>query len=580
MPPSDRQTEGDLLDDREVITAAQLEALRLTLEHPTVYVQRMVEHLSFLPSGGQSWTRELQVVLPTPASLDPEEDGDFIISLGMFSRRRFPDLSVSDCRGRSLNLLTRFQHGHCLAETSLYQYLTLDQRRRVGVAASLKDAGLASANDLAITDPYQSLYRGLVGFFTSVKGDVPAQPEDDLRSLLTALGTPGEEVEAGVGLLRSDLDLLRSVTQYLCWVRGKPGSVVRASATWTIPDGIRLRDPEALGTRLSNFYTRIGLGPINYDMFTPANAHAGSYYFTVEPPGESRVSYLDWGLDNSASGTEKDWICAHSSVHVHNGARLVDIDDDPPVVPRDLELVPEEREIAAGEREEIENSKIYAFFRLDLSDHWQVAFGAFLNIVFVWLAESGRLVSELGGTTTPWLLFTPAALVAYAAQQSRHYYSATTGWVRMIIWGYLVVNVGFLVSISFDLAGNGSFLDRHGVRDDVVSVVMVAASIVVLVLFAALGRTQERMVRRWFRAERGKDPSARSVDLYVKVARRYGNRVLGLGLTLLAAFAGLIVAGLTPDSDRHVAAHVDRAAHSIPIGELSAGGPAIVRPGP
>lgn len=144
---------------------------------------------------------------------------------------------------------------------------------------------------------------------------------------------------------------------------------------------------------------------------------------------------------------------AHNSVHIHNGSGLRSIDDP------------------SGPRKQIPESKIHAFLRLDPADHKQVMFAAFLNIVFVWLAEAGRL------------------------------------------------NV--LVSISFDIAPSGSFADRHGFSDDAASILMAAASIFVFWLFAFLGKPYEWMVRHSFRfvrrraGKKGESP----VHSYVRVAR-------------------------------------------------------------
>ncbi len=586
----------DGFDDRSLITPTRLAALRPTLRAPTTYTQRLVERLDFLPEGGQRWRRDLQVLIPALEGFDVDRDEWFVISLGQFRRRRLPDFSVTDCSGRVLNLLTRVQHGHCLAYITIDQFLFDPERNRI--------AGVTGEEAEAVRAAYSRLYVPTFEMFTSVREGLAEVAEQELVDLLSLLGAEAEPAKKRAKIFMEDMREVQEGTQYLCWVRARPGAPVRLTATYTMPDPARLPAPDpGVGTgrfarlranaRLwsSEVYAQLGLGPIFYGFRTPANDHAGSYYFTLEPPAETSIAYLDWGLDNTIEGDDEEWACAHNSVHVHNGAGLLGLHDEP------------------KPRKEIPNSKIHAFMRLDPADHKQVLFAAILNLVFVWLAEAGRLSSQLDSTATPWLAFIPALLIAYVAQQRRHYFASSTRWIRGVIWAYLVLNITFLVSITFDIASDGSFADRNGFSDDAVSLVMAAGSIIVFCIFAFVGWPYEPAVKKFFRrarrrveqsvssqepedtdereAEEPEDTDEReaeelgdteeleaeepdTVHTYARVARWYGHLAVATIAVLLGLMAALILTGKGPNP------------HSIPAPPRAEAGhkePAVNRPG-
>lgn len=530
----------------------------MALRSPTVYTQRLVERLNFLPHGGQRWQRDLQILIPKVAGL-ADEDHWFIVSLGIFARRRFPDFSVVDCSGRALNLVTRAQHGHCLTELTISQHLTDRERSRISRAARRRPHG-------EIAQRYAALYEPTFRMFTSVETEVLPAVRTDLMALLSALGSASPLPEARADLFFEDLTELSQVTQYLCWVRGRPGWAVRLTASYTMPDPAKLaggaqtklavpdpadggdRTSEGWGNRLratirsrcSRFYAGIGLGPLPYYLSTPANDHAASYYFTMEPPPETGVAYLDWGLANSIDGDD-ECRCAHPSFHIHNGTSLSVAGQAP------------------TKRRRIPGARIYAFLRLDPADHKQVVFAALLNLMLVWLAEAGRLAPQANGLPSPWLAFIPAALLAYVAQQRRHYLATATRRIRGILWTYLALNILFLLSITFDIADDGSFADRHGASDDVVSLVMAAASIGVFYIFAFRGRLlYGRLVHsgvKLLRLRNNCEPLApevpeREVHSYVRVSRWYGHVVVAAAVATISLMGALFLTGnLWPEGE-------------------------------
>jgi hypothetical protein len=106
------------------ITEDHAARLGRLLSLPTRYVHRCAERVSFLPSGGMRWTRTIQIEVPPLRQLEGHPSDDWhVISLGMFERRRFPDIVVTDAARRRLNLLTRQEHGVVLANAVLTTYL-------------------------------------------------------------------------------------------------------------------------------------------------------------------------------------------------------------------------------------------------------------------------------------------------------------------------------------------------------------------------------------------------------------------------------------------------------------------------
>ncbi len=553
MSDDDRDLRDDFderFDDRSLITPLRLAALRPMLRAPTTYTQRLLERLDFLPEGGQRWRRDLQILIPEVEDLKPDQDEWFVVSLGQFRRRRLPDFCVTDCSGRVLNLLTRVQHGHCLAHFTIDKFLFDPERNRI-----------EEDDSEAMNTAYSNLYVPTFEMFTSVRTDLAPVAEQQLVELLLLLGAEQEPAEKRARIFMEAMTKVAKVTQYLCWVRARAGSPVRLTATYTMPDPVRLKAPDPgigegrfarlrANARLwsSEVYAQLGLGPIFYDFRTPANDHAGSYYFTLESPAETSIAYLDWGIENTIEGDGEEWVCAHDSIHVHNGAALLGPDEE------------------SKGRTEIPDSKIHAFMRLDPADHKQVLLAAVLNVVFVWLAEAGRLSSQLDSTATPWLAFVPALLIAYVAQQRRHYFASATGWIRGVIWGYLALNIVFLVSITFDVASNGSLADRNGFTDDTLSIVMAGASIIVFWVFAFVGWPYEPVVKGFFRHERRRaaeqakssgEPNE-TVHAYVRVARWYGHIALATIVVSLGLMAAVILTGYGPNRPSATAASPTR----------------------
>jgi hypothetical protein len=518
------------LDERRAVTERHIRALLTMQLYPTAHTQRIVEELSFLPDGGQQWRRDLQIRLPTESHL--AEGEPFIVALGMMKRSRFADFRVQDAAGRTLPLLTRMQHGYALTTCLIFKYLFSDQ------ITALRDY-----------PEHDELHRQVFAMFTSVdrRSAGPAMPWQDtpeavastavraMSDLLLAAGVPEDDVKATVKDFAPDVVALMGVTQYLCWVPGRDGETVSLSATYTMSDAPSLSrrrtstDPtskpqgslDQLNLRArwhvyrTGMYARSGLGPVSYELRTPTHDHAGSYYLLIKPPKDTRVTYLDWGLDNSIDDKSGEVDCAFDSVHIHNGSLLRNRDTEPET-----------------NRKSIPGSAVQAFLRADPRDHWPLVLGAVINVVLALLAQRGQFVSKDAGGISTVLLLAPTALLAYLAQQQRHYYAHVTGWLAFLMWGYLALNIVFIVSVEYDLLENDQFFSRPDFLDDLVSASVAVASGIVVAWFIAVA-VNEPVIRRQFRRNSRHNSASWLFVALVEARRRIARRAVGARLAAL-----------------------------------------------
>lgn len=542
-------------DDRRAIHPDQLRALIQMQRYPTAYVQRVVEQLSFLPTGGQHWQRDVQMRLPTDPSLgadthihppriqptlQPESKQLFIVSLGMFTRSRFADFSVCDAAGNRLSLLTRLQHGFCLTSCFMFKYFSEEQLPK------------ANLHQPEFDQLWEAVYQQFTTVTTPSQGPLAATVDTaalKLGELLARLGASANEIERKQTRFLVEYTALQHVTQYLCWAVAEPGEAISLSAIYTMADAPKIPAKATSGTmthragvapprrrhlvawlatrrhnwaiRRTSFYATIGLGPLNYELRTPAHDHTGSYYFLVKPPENCNVSYLDWGLDNSidAQGGEVD--CAFNSVHIHNGATLVQGPAPPPA------------------RSSIAGSRISAFLRADIREHWPLVIAAILTLLLAILAERGQFVARGGGVSSV-LLIAPTALLAYVAQRQSHHYAEATRWMGPLLIGYLFASIVFIASVKYDVLGGDTIFGRANALDDLISGSIALASVGLLLWFGAIHQ-RDRIIEHYFKRRKGKGDS---VARYSALGLRYGDAVAFL---LIACLASVIVGALITD---------------------------------
>lgn len=509
-------------DDLTVLGNDQLEALGALIFQPSRYLQRVVEHLSFLPAGGERWQREIQLRIPVLETRAEPKEGKCIVSLGMFRRSRFPDFTVKDASGERLNLLTRRQHQHCITVATIRQYLDEDDWKRAPAEA---------------TAELLQLYEQMASIITNIKGPHVSTPEHvgvSARALMERLGKQDSDRDRVASELEVASGLLSRYTHYLCWVPAKWGETLAISATYTMSDTVRVagKPRKALDTEEAHWwrrlrtraYTSLNLFPVLYELRAPAHDHAGSYYFTIEPPEDAHVSMLDWGHGRSVEGESTETDCAHATCHIHNGERLKERNEDGP----EEEPIPERHSIAGA--------KISAFLRADPVDHAALIAVALLNIGLAYLAQKGEFVAGGSDGQQQWLILAPTLVVALIAQHRRRYYSSATRSVRYVLWAYLAVNALFGASIAFDVSGGDTY-------DDIASAAMVVISVALIVLLVASGDLFERVTNRKWKpspaAGTGSEKPDDGLDQYLRCVREYAD-VTALAMVIAAVVAVVV----------------------------------------
>jgi hypothetical protein len=413
-----------------------VECLRWMFANTRRSTQRLIEQITFLPNGGRRVVRTLQIQIPTAAS--PKDTAWRAISLGAFGRRRFPDFMAYDANGRRLNLLTRYQHGRLLSGVFLAKHLRDFPLQTALVQAAFYTPGAYSYNELT-TATYECL--------TSV-GDIDTERvarhlASIFRRLLSLFDPLPYDIYDRTVAFQANFEAILEVTHYLCWIQASAGEIISLQVTHTAAD-----DGQTLGSRntttspqirrsaklrelLMSWYREFGLAPLNSSIPIPSNGLTKSYYFTLEPPPQTDVTFLDWSTGNVFEDDKAELDSALNSVHFHYGD---DSERDPPDHKRAIKM----------------------YLRSSTHGHKQIAAGAALNIVFVILVAKGHFSETVGGSTQTWLLVTPTLLTAYIADQQRHYYAYATRRQRAILWIYLAISIAFLIAFSFHLTKGAS----------------------------------------------------------------------------------------------------------------------------
>jgi hypothetical protein len=404
------------------------------LLRPTLHTQRCVEQVSFVPSGGHQWTRSLQVQVPLTAT--PSERTWWIVPLGTYAPRRFPDLTVLDARGGRINLLTRHQHGVALTRAMLNIRL-----------ADLLSTGYLAANRESSNVFYRELWKALYASFTTAGEPSPEESTatlEDLtsrfRDFLRSLRVSSYFEDAWLATFVTDIVEAVGTTKYLCWVSAAPGEIVNLQVSYTAEDTKHELERGNLRTGFSrllqglvepryerrpvwaDWYRQLGIAPLNYEFNVPSQRHTGSYYFVIEPPAGSYVTYLDWEVSNSLTDKEVD--CAFPSAHIHNGNNSPGISAS-------------------------RGGTIRAYIRCAPHHHKQIIGAALLNASLVYVLVTDRLPASLSDSTQSLLLAVPSIVTAYLVQQQKHYHAHATRRQRAILWVYLSISVTFFIAISF-----------------------------------------------------------------------------------------------------------------------------------
>ena len=463
---------------REEVMADAISCLFSMFEHPRASTQRIVEQLAFLPGGGQRWSRSLQIQIPGTAK--PEQVASRIVSVGMFRRRRYPDIEITDGTGATVSMLTRDEHGTALMNVVLGKHF-LDFTGQLEKLVNDEDR----ADQRAL---YRRLQDGIYDELTSV-GD-PSTDGPSAKALgrtfwelLASFSLQAHEIYPRVEAFRASVNDILEATHYLCWVRAEAGEIVNLEVMHTAADRRqranwdRAKAGEARERRRARrlrHYSEFGLAPLKTECRIPSNGLTGSYYFTIEPPPKSEILYLDWEAGNSLQDTKAELDSAHDSLHLHY----------------EQDSQPEGSERARAVR---------AYFRCATHGHKQIAAGAVLNFVFVLLLARGGFSDVVGNSAQTWLLATPTLLTAYIAEQQRHYYAYATRRQRAMLWLYLALSVTFLVAISFRLASGNADSAHWSTFLLATAYALLVASTAVALWYALIGYSFRWITERWAR---------------------------------------------------------------------------------
>lgn len=496
----------DAADDSYEVTDERAGYLSELIAQPMDYNQRFVERLSFVPTGGQRWERTLQIQLPAG---DRAIEQWWIVPLGPFNRRRFPDITVVNAAGEPLNLVTRKTHGLALTKAILVKQV-------FQLGPSARDA---LKGDPSTGKRLDDLYDQMSNYFTetteqpitisevksddgSVASDVEVHPRvksarELLRSYkaLWAEVVPADDMAASIKSFTNVVTEAIDTTQYLCWARARPGEVINLRVSHTVSDPRHSLRPKGIPSLVramvtgllgvsrddlrkeaTDWYRQFGLVPIGYGFNIPTHRYTASYYSTLEPPARTDLTYLDWEVSNSYDeGEHSEVTSSLHSMHLYNADAEHSDDERPP--------------------------SIRAYLRCLPHHHKQILGAALLNIVIVWLLAEGRLPGRPGDPLQGILIAAPSVVIAFLAQQQQHYYAHALRLTRAILWGYLFVAGIFLIAVAFSgqdvRAGGPDF----GPLATAAAWLLAVASAAIFVWHFPLGPGYDRMIRWRFRSK-------------------------------------------------------------------------------
>ena len=327
-------------------------------------------------------------------------------------------------------------------------------------------------------------------------------------------------------------------------------------AVKSIWSGIFTRSQEKRRTARMRWYCQFGLAPLSYTFTVP---QALSYYLTMEPPAKTDITYYDWGEDNSFERQQGRLDSASASVHLHN------------------------RHTA---QRRMKDRAVLAYVRCRTREHKQIAFGALLNAIFVLLAAHGRFAANIGTSAQTWLLVTPTVLIAYLAEQQRHYYAHTVRRQRAVLWVYLAISVLFLVTIAFSRA-HGTLGSQHwGWFSTGAAWLFAATSVFVCVWHLPLGYNYQLTTEKWAKTRfghKGKNRTRLKIgrwgfysteetgptwEIYDNVIRKYCDWVFGSAVVIaICALAAIILTWQHPP--KHKQAKKQTASQLVQTGTLT-----------
>lgn len=273
----------ELVRERRELVASTRELAEL-LHEPARFVDRRVEHLHAMSTTSAHWRVRLQFT-----SLESERDpsvgeGHRVVSLGIFPKKRLPDMRAVDGEGSEVPLVRRDRRARSLAA------LLFNRLREVEEATEkrhLSDRGQLARRllDVVAKNPADAA----VAF-----GAYAAQVREDLGST--------DAVEAHLEFVENFVDL----THVLGLVRVSPGGFCNVTFEYTdrhpyprMPRWSAVkRKGEGILTwwRLTwrYFAMQAGLLAVPFNTRLTGANHAHSFYLLVDAPPGTEVEMMQW----------------------------------------------------------------------------------------------------------------------------------------------------------------------------------------------------------------------------------------------------------------------------------------------
>ena len=399
-----------------------LKVLNEQLRLPTRYVERRVDHLQDLSRHCHHWQVTMQVRLAEREE-GQTTDRPLLVSLGIFEKKRLPDLQVADADGRLLPTIRRVDRTRVLA------LLLLQDLVRCASTAPSDDDLLELA----------SLLRKIIAAN-------PATSARVLQQYQVRVGEVFDDV-AQVDRHIAEVAAFVTFTHVFVWVDTRPGSRVILTYKFTERHAHSLsleslRDPrlspkERLRLSTRQLAMRLGLLAVPIRMRLNGANHAHSQYLMVSPPAGTEVEALYWRdlarRPNTDAPDEADSLI-HESSHYLLACYHEDYDSNGGLASLDLRIH------SAGMR-------------------------------FVWLLSGLLLVGGVAGVvrdrtqlqgTMPLLAFIPGGLLALITQRNSEFELRMSETVKRICLVLVALAGLFGIAVTGDALGSGGVLsDRH-----------------------------------------------------------------------------------------------------------------------
>ena len=493
------------------------ERLQAQLEAPTKWVERRSDQLVDVSGEHAWWQVDQQIRMPMLLSDDVAVEAsvdDYILSIGFFAKKRFPDLVVSDATKTVVPIVERNERAKILTDVLIGRFQTLLDA----------DGAVPHAKYVEAISVIRFYIERIV---VSPEG-IARQAYAQLEQFTTRFAALRECLTSDTVL--ENLNSLVSAGHILVWVRAKPGERILLSYTYSQKSSYpTLRETLNVGTRLGPkriwllvrwLLMELGMVAAPLRVKLAGANHAASFYFMVSPPVGTKIEAIYW----------HQIVPKHSAIVPADAPKWTLGDPERPRIPSNLhrrELLPHE---SANAVLACHSSDCLARQQGGASVDVRIASSSLLIPVLsvatlccvCWL---GRAKVQSLENLVPWLAVIPGALLGLVSQQSSKLSFRLSRTIRYLLLTVSVLSV--LFSVSFLLNSKKKDYINADLMNGLLSFVSVV-SLFVLV---------RAMTRRTYSP--GSATNGAAVTSYIDVREFRSRMRLAAFLTLLTS---LIVA--------------------------------------